>query len=308
MPLPPKTPDIAALDLFLSVAELGSVGRAAQAHRISQPSASARLSRLERQLGVVLLVRDTRGSTLTPAGEIVAGWSRRVIEAAATLTDGARSLREVGKARLRVAASLTVAEYLMPAWMLALRRRHPDLEIAVTVENSAGVVRRVRENSVDVGFIEAPAVPGDLPAVRVGEDELALVVAPHDPLAGRVAASLSARELAQQPLLLREAGSGTRETFLSALAASLGTDGEVATPAAIELGSTAIIVATALAGGGVGVVSERAVADGVRDGRLVRLTVGDLDLSRPLHALWRAEPGSELSHELVALAKRASNR
>jgi DNA-binding transcriptional LysR family regulator len=69
--LPTWTPDLPALDLLLSVAELGSVGKAAAAHGISQPSASARLSRLERQLGVAVLVRGSHGSTLSPAGQAV---------------------------------------------------------------------------------------------------------------------------------------------------------------------------------------------------------------------------------------------
>ncbi|HWS37293.1 MAG TPA: LysR family transcriptional regulator, partial [Actinoplanes sp.] len=110
MPLPPWISDLPALDLLISVAETGSVGRAAQAHGITQPSASARLAKLERRLGVPLLVRSRRGSLLTPAGEAVVAWSHGVIDAAQTLADGVRTLRADRQARLRVSASLTVAE------------------------------------------------------------------------------------------------------------------------------------------------------------------------------------------------------
>src|SRR6186713_265899 len=156
MPLPPWISDLPALDLLLSVAETGSVGRAAQAHGISQPSASARIARLERRLGVPLLVRSRRGSLLTPAGQAVAVWTQQVVEAAHTLADGVRTLRADQEARLRVAASLTIAEYMLPAWLLTVRRAHPGTEISVGVSNSAGVCDMVRAGQVDLGFVESP--------------------------------------------------------------------------------------------------------------------------------------------------------
>ena len=221
MPLPAWTPDLPALDLLLSVAELGSVGRAAEAHKISQPSASARLARLERRLGVSLLVRTSRGSSLTPAGEAVAAWARGVVDAAQALTDGVWTLRAGRRARLRVAASLTIAEYLMPRWLLVLRRSHPGLDIAVTVANSDTVCARVRTGRADIGFIEAPTVPPDLTNNIVGHDRLALVVAHDYPLASRAATGIAPRDLLDQPILLRERGSGTRDTFLHALARTM---------------------------------------------------------------------------------------
>lgn len=303
--LPTWTPDLPALDLLLSVAELGSVGRAAAAHGISQPSASSRLSRLERQLGVPVLVRGTRGSTLTPAGEAVLTWGAGVVDAARTLTDGVRTLREAADARLRVAASLTVAEYLMPPWLLALRRVHPDVEVAATVANSQGVCERVRAGRADVGFVESPDVPAEFSTRRVGRDRLALVVASTYPLAARAAGGVLPRDLLDLPLLLREPGSGTRDTFLQALGKALGA-GIPHLPHAVELGSTSTIVATARAGGGVGVVSVRAVAGDLAAGILVEVPVHDLHAERPLTALWLGTRPTPLAAELIGLARRAT--
>lgn len=298
MPLSSRTPDLTTLDLFVSVAELGSVGRAAQAHGITQPSASARLARLERQLGVPLLARSRRGTTLTPSGEVVIAWARVVVDAARALTDGVDTLRRGKQARLTIAASLTIAEHLLPQWLLRLRRAHPDLDVAVTVTNSHQVAASVRSGDADLGFVEAPHPPDDLTSERVGTDRLALVVARDSPLAARARRGIAAPELADLPLLLREPGSGTRDTFLDALTAAL--DGRPApTPHAIELGSTATIVATARAGGGVAVVSARAVAAEIADGTLVELPVDHLDFSRPLHAVWRGRWPSKLAQELI---------
>lgn len=299
--LPPWTPDLPALDLLLSVAETGSVGRAAAAHRISQPSASGRLARLERQLGVALLVRTRRGSTLTPAGEAVVAWARGVVDAAHSLTDGVQTLRADRSARLRVAASLTIAEYLMPPWLLALRRNHASLDVAVTVENSAVVCRHVAAGEADVGFTEQPVVPSGFSHERIGSDRLAIVVSPRYPLAARASTGVAARELADQPLLLREPGSGTRDTFLHALDQALGRVPLL--PHATELGSTTTLLATARAGGGLAVVSARAAAADLAAGTLVEVAVPELDLERPLHAVWLGSRPTNLAHELILLAR-----
>lgn len=296
MTLPPWTPDLATLDLLLSVAETGSVGRAAAAHAVSQPSASARLSRLERRLGVALLVRTRRGTTLTPAGETVAEWARSVVDAARRLTDGVAALRQDRQARLRVAASLTVAEYLLPGWLLTLDRRHAGtLDIAARVANSRDVCDLVRTGAVELGFVEMPDVPEDLSRRAVGDDRLAVVAAPSYPLAARAGSGVTPADVAGHPVLLREEGSGTREVFLRAL-------GEVRLARATALGSTATIMATARAGGGIGVVSARAVRRDLDAGELVELHVRGVTLNRTLHAVWAGGQLPPLARELVAVA------
>jgi DNA-binding transcriptional LysR family regulator len=307
MPLPPWTPEISTLDLLVSVAELGSVGRAAQAHGISQPSASSRLSRLERELDVALLVRSPRGTALTPAGEAVVSWARTVVDAAAGLTDGVATLRRNQNARLRVAASLTVAEYLMPEWLLVMRRVHPDIDIAITVQNSSDVCGGVRAGNADIGFIESPDAPANLNTQPVGSDRLALAVAPQYPLAARATRGISPRDLPDLTLLLREPGSGTRDTFLHALSSALGDD-DMRLAHAIDLGSTATIVATARVGGGVAVASARAIAADLANGRLVEIPVRELDMTRPLRAVWRGRWPSPPAQELIKLARGRSHR
>jgi DNA-binding transcriptional LysR family regulator len=142
-----------------------------------------------------------------------------------------------------------------------------------------------------------PAVPADLTARQVGVDRLVLAVAPV--LA--IAPGLSGPELLDLPLLLREPGSGTRDTFLDALRSVLGA--EPVLPHATDLGSTTTIVATARAGGGIAVVSSRAVAGDIAAGTLVELNVAGLSMRRPLHAIWRGERLTNLAHELVLVAR-----
>lgn len=298
------TPDLFSLDLLISVVELGSLGKAAEAHGISQPSASARLARLERQLGVTVLVRGSRGSVPTPAGEAVVAWASAVLSSARALTDGVQSLREKAGARLRVAASMTIAEYMVSPWLVGLRRANPDSEVVVTVANSRSVCEHLDRGDVDLGFIETAVIPEQFTSCRVGTDRLVLVSSP-DCSESLSRDSISAQGLPELPLLLREPGSGTRDTFLRALQHLLGRQPEL--HHAVELGSTATILATARAGGGIGVVSERAARAGLLTGELCALEVPGLDTERPLTALWHGGQPTPLAADLTSAALRSES-
>ncbi len=273
-------PDLETLALLVAVAQEGSIGRVAARSGLSQPSVSRRLAALERRLGVRLLARTTRGSDLTDEGRLVVDWASELLDAADTFTRSVESLRAEQRVGLRVAASLTVAEYLAPAWLVALQHRLPRVRASLAVANSTEVVERVRQGAVDIGFVESPTVPRDLARARVGSDSLVVVVAPDHRWARR--RDVAATELAQGSALVREPGSGTRETLELALAAR----GLTLCPA-VELPSSSAVRAAALTGAGAAVLSGLAVAAEVSSGQLVPVPVRDLELSRPLHAVWR---------------------
>ena len=216
MTLPPRVSDLIPFDLLLSVARLGSLGRAAAEHGMSQPAASARMRHLEGQLRLALVERSPRGSRLTPAGALVAGWAQAVVDAAAALDAGVTALRREQESRLRVAASLTVAEYLLPAWLTALRSADAGTTVALTAVNSADVAEAVLTGRADLGFVEGPDLPDGLRAVAVSQDELTVVVAPGHPWTRR-RSGITAAELASTALVTREAASGTRRFFEQAL-------------------------------------------------------------------------------------------
>jgi len=114
---------------------------------------------------------------LTPEGQLVVDWASELLDAAETFTSSVTSLRAEHRVGLHVAASLTVAEYLMPGWLVALQNRMPKVRASLAVANSADVVERVRHHAVDLGFVESPTVPRDLSRQRLGQDALVVVVA-----------------------------------------------------------------------------------------------------------------------------------
>ena len=300
MAVPERVTDLMPFDLLLSVARLGSLGLAAREHGISQPAASTRIRRLERRLGVALIERSPHGSRLTAQGELVAGWAQAAVDAAAALDAGITSLRQRGDAMLRVAASMTVAEYLLPGWLTALRAMDPGAAVALTAINSADVAEAVLASTAEVGFVEGPDLPDGLRAVPVGRDELTVVVAPAHPWARR-RRGIDTTELAATALVAREAGSGTRRVFEQALAQA----GLTAAPPQAELSSTTAIKAAVAAGAGPAVLSSLAVAADLASGSLRAVRVIGLDMHRDLRAVWPAgRPLTGPARDLVAIASR----
>jgi molybdate transport repressor ModE-like protein len=303
MPLSPRVPDLGAMDMLLSVARLGSLGKAAEEHGVSQPAVSSRISHMERLLGVALIERTRQGSALTPAGSLVVDWAREVVGAAESMARGVDALRTESHDRLRIAASMTVAEYLMPTWLNIAHHEDPDLGIALELANSAGVAQVVREGTVDLGFVEGPARPRGLRASTVGHDRLVVVVGRSHSWSRR-RSPLPPHELAETPLIQRERGSGTRSTLGKALLEALG-DVETAAPL-LELSSTTAIKSAVQKGLAPAVISSIAVADELEHGELVAVAVEGLDLSRTLRAVWPS--GRSLlgpARTFVALARRA---
>ncbi|MFE3190611.1 LysR family transcriptional regulator [Nocardia sp. NPDC059240] len=301
MPLSPRVPDLAALDLLLSVIELGSLGRAAKAHGISQPSASSRIRYLEQLVGVPVLERTTLGSRPTVAGALIAEWARDVVDAAARLDVGIDTLRTQRDSRLRVAASQTVAEYLFPKWVMGLRARMPDTSIALESGNSAEVAKAVLEGRAGIGFVEGPQLPNGLESHEVGRDRLLVVVAASHPWARR--AQVDAAELARTPLIYRESGSGTRNSFERAMRADMpGWEPNVA----LELSSTTAIKTAVAEGLAPAVLSSLAVATELAEGMLVSPTVtGGPDLERRLRAIWpTGQQPTGPARDLYAIARR----
>jgi DNA-binding transcriptional LysR family regulator len=264
------------------------------------------MRQLEGHLGLALIERSPRGSHLTPDGALVADWAQAAVDAAAALDAGVTALRRQHDSRLRIAASMTVAEYLLPAWLTALRTVDPGAAVALTAENSADVAAAVLAGTADVGFVEGPDLPAGLRAEPVGRDTLTVVVAPAHPWARR-ASGITAGELAATALVSREAGSGTRRFLEEALRGQAGLERDQ--PPLAELSSTTAIKAAVAAGAGPAVLSSLAVAAELSAGTLRAVSVIDLDLNRTLQVVWAA--GRRLTgpaRDLSAIAARTGRR
>lgn len=284
-----RMPELAAFEVLLAIARTGSLGAAGRELGLTQQAVSSRLASIESQTGVQLVRRSTRGSQLTPAGVVVAEWADQLLDVAQRVDAGLAAMRSESHQRLTVTASLTIAEQLMPRWLVSLqadaqRRGVPTPQVILTAANSDQVIAAVRDGSAELGFIESPGTPRGLHSRVVARDELVAVVPPHHKWARR-SAPISPKELNATPLVSREIGSGTRDALSTALRAALGDGVQQATPA-IELSSAAAMRAAVLAGAGPAVMSRLAVDDDLTLGRLRAVPVAELDLRRDLRAIW----------------------
>ena len=288
MPLSPRVPELASFEVFLAIAETGSLGRAARELGLTQQAVSRRLASMEAQVGVTLAVRTTRGSELTPAGRIVAEWAAHLLEVVSEIDAGLGSLRKEGREKIRVVASQTIAEHVMPRWLLSLHTatRHGGTvpQVMLTATNSDNAIASVRDGAADLGFVENPGSPKGLGSCVVGHDELVIVVPPSHKWARRSRAVM-ARELAETPLVTREPHSGIRDSLTVALREVLGDDMQQAQPV-LELASAGAMRAAVLARAGPAAMSRLAVADDLAVGRLCAISIPELDLRRQFRAIW----------------------
>ncbi|HVT66608.1 MAG TPA: LysR family transcriptional regulator [Trebonia sp.] len=303
--------DLGALRALREVGRHGSIASAAAVLGVSQQALSGRMRTLERAMGVALLTRTPSGSHLTEQGQLVVGWAEDVLDAADRLEAGLRSIRSGVSHRLAIAASQTTAEYLVPHWLVELRslelngdeqpQGYPPTVVELTVANSTGVIGLVRDGKAGLGFIETPHLPADLVTAPLRGDEMLVVAAPGHPWARR-RRPLSLAELAATPLVMREAGSGTRDTLTDHLAAQ---DPPLRPSVAMELGTSAAVRSAIAAGVGPGVLSRLAVRDDLVLGRLVAVEVAGPPLTRQLTAVWRPDhdPLPPEGERLLAVAK-----
>ncbi|HEY9563398.1 MAG TPA: LysR family transcriptional regulator, partial [Nocardioides sp.] len=174
-------PDLRGLELLVLVARTGSLSSAAAELGISQQAASSRVRTMESLIGSPLLTRTTKGSVLTQHGDLVVQWARAVMDAAEQLDAGLAALKQDRLAHLSIAASLTIAEYLLPSWLVAVRSRQVDVgqpptDFTMTATNSERVAGLVRGGLVDLGFVEGPEPPEGLRHRLIAVDSLVVVV------------------------------------------------------------------------------------------------------------------------------------
>jgi LysR family transcriptional regulator, low CO2-responsive transcriptional regulator len=253
------------LTAFLAVVRHGSVTAAAQELYVTQPSVSAAVAALERELGVELTERAGRNVRPTAAGREYARYASHVV---GLLKEGAEVAGRVAAGadqRLRLAAVLTAGEHLMPALIQNFREHRPELNVSLSVANRQEVFRSLAAHKVDLVVSGRAPDEADFEAVAFADNDFALVTAPGDALAKR--AHVPVEELADRPWLVRERGSGTRRLCEDYLAA------QQLQPSLLTLGSNGAIKNAARIGLGVALQSRVAVQ--------LELDLGLLDSIRP---------------------------
>lgn len=290
---------ITQLKAFLAVVRGGSVTAAAEELVVTQPSVSAAVAALGREVGSDLLERSGRGVRLTEAGTAFAPYARDIVGLLDAGRRAALAAADATTHSLRIAAVTTAAESFVPALMQAFGQAHPDAELTLAVGNNEEVLARVLSHEDDVGVSGRPPTSERLIALPFLENEIVCITSVDD--AATSAGPVAAATLTGRTWLLRERGSGTRamnERFLA--------DRGLA-PRTLTLGSNGAIKQAARAHLGVSLISRAAVETEFGSGTLGEIRLTDGPEARPWFVVRSAiGPTRPLVEQFSAFARSAA--
>jgi DNA-binding transcriptional LysR family regulator len=292
--------DLRRLEIFVKVAELGSFSRAAEALFLTQPTVSEHVRGLEDALGVQLLDRLGRTTTPTRAGTLLLGYARRMLALAREASQAIEQFQGRMSGELTIGGSTIPGEYVVPELIGTFRAKYPEVRVSLMIGSSREVQGWVEDGRVEIGVVGAAPASRAVEGRPLMADELVLVVGAEHPWAAREEVSLD--ELRAEPMILRERGSGSRETFERALEGAgldLGMFRVVG-----EIASTQAVKQAVRAGVGVSLISRRAVVDECRARLLACVKIRDLRVSRAFYlVVHRDRARSPLAQAFLAFVE-----
>jgi len=287
--------NISQLTTFVAVVDHGSFSEAARALGISQPAVTMQIQALEADIDATLLDRGYRRVSLTEAGHVLLPYARHVISELQAARQSIEELAGVVSGRITLAASTTPGQYLLPRILGGFLRVNPEVGVTLRVYDSADVVERVESGEADLGMTGAEVHGARVLYERLGSDELALICPARHELAARPTVTFA--EIAEEPFIVRESGSGTRMAAEAAIRRNGIDPGDL--NVVMELGTNEAIVSAVEGGMGLGIVSTHVASKSLQLGTVALLSGAGFPLERPLFLVL---PRRSLSRAGEALA------
>jgi DNA-binding transcriptional LysR family regulator len=268
--------DLRALEVFCKIVELRSFSRAAEAVLLTQPTVSGHIKALETELGLRLF--DRAGKTVTPtrAGEILNGYARRILALREEAQQAINEHKGGLKGHLALGASTIPGAYILPSVVAAFKREHPEVTISLHISGSRDIVRGVIDGTCEVGMVGARFEEARVHYEPFAQDELVLAVQAAHPWASRSTVRLA--ELAGQPFIMRERGSGTRKVMEQALIDHAVDPDSLRV--VLEVTGNEAVRQALKAGAGISVISRRAIEDEIRHKMVAALRLQGVRLVR----------------------------
>ena len=255
------------LRIFVAVAEREHVTRAAAELNLTQSATSAAIAALEHRHAVKLFDRVGRRIVLTDAGRLFLNEARAILARAATGERVLSDLAGLKRGRLSLAASQTVGNYWLPRRLALFRARHPGIETPLVIGNPETVAAAIHAGLADIGFVEGEIDDPLLAQETVAKDDLAIVVAPGHPWAGKE--RVAPAELVESRWVLREPGSGTRQVLEAVLAGAGRSVADL--DVLLELPANEAVRSAVDAGSAAALMSRLVVANALRSGLLAEV-------------------------------------
>jgi len=291
--------DLRQLLTFRTVVDKGSFSHAAEELGISQPAVSFQIRALEERIGQRLLDRSGRRVTLTDAGRVVDTHARRMLALEDELLRDVAGLSDHLSGPLVLGSSTGPGELLLPHLLGGFKRENPDVEVSLVVQDTQTVCDRVLDDEIELGVVGAARPHRGLVFEPFVRDELVVICPPDHALAKKRRISLA--DLAGQPLILQQRGSGVRAVLEAAFRASGFRMRDL--DVTLELGLQQSVRVAVLDGLGITVISRLAVDRDLAEGRLVAVEVEGAVLARDFSLVRHAgRTPSRVSEGFVAYA------
>ncbi|MDW8370285.1 MAG: LysR family transcriptional regulator [Geminicoccaceae bacterium] len=272
--------DFRQIRVLEAVARHGSITRAAQELHLTQPAVSMSVRHLEESLGLPLVERVGRRIVLTPVGQELADHARRIVQASADLDAAVEQIRGLDRGVLRLAV-VSTANYFLAPILAAFRRLHPGIGVALHVANRDSVLAALEAGESDLAVTGQPPEDAELVAQRFKDNPLVVIAPPGHPLLAQ--APIPVARLVEEPLVVREQGSGTRAAMERLFAAH-----GLAYEASCVFASNEAVKQAVQAGLGLGVISAQTIELELATGRLTVLPVETFPILRVWYLLYRA--------------------
>lgn len=263
------------LRVFEASVRLGSLARAAEELHMAPPTASVQIKKLTETVGLPLLEQVGKRMYPTDVGRRVYDGCNEVFRALGSLEDALDDMRGLGTGQLSIAVTST-ARYFAPRLLGAFAQRHPGILTSLYIDNGAALMERLRRNEDDLYLVADPAPASDVMVQAIVPNPLVVVARADHPLAGE--RDVAFARLAQEPFLMREAGSGTRDATLKVFAQH-----GLAPKTRMELSSNEAIREAILAGLGVSILSRYTLGIGAEPTGLTCIDVEGFPLASQWH-------------------------
>lgn len=264
------------LKVFCTVAETKSFSKASEIIHLTQPAVSLQIQALEEIYGTRLFDRSNNTVVLTRAGTLLYKYAREILALYSSAEKEIGEITGLVKGSLSVGASTTIANYLLPSVIVDFRKKYPKIKVNLHVGNTKGVMEFLNSSTIDIGLVEGEVQRQKIVVEKFLIDELVLIMSPNHPWAKR--RDLSISEITEEPFILREEGSGTRQMIEKNLEKHGISPQDL--KVSLVLGSTEAIKSAVEDGMGVSIISAWAAKKEARYGILKTAVFKDIRLLR----------------------------
>ena len=273
------------LEAFVRVAETKSFSTAAKMLFLTQPTVSAHIASLERELNTCLLIRNTKGVALSEAGKELYAYAEQMLELEQKIRERFGLTGRQSGSVLRIAASTIPSQYLLPDIMARFRKEYPEEQLKLFETDSSGVVEMILSHKADVGFTGTVLERGSCTYIPFYQDELVILTPTAERYRARKDADI-ASWIPEEPVILREEGSGTRKEALRLLAQT-GIDITRLNVAAM-MENQETIKRSVSSGMGISILSKLAAREEIDSGKLLAFPLGETGGKRDINVVYDA--------------------